>query len=125
MAARFSPDLLARLAAAEEVEIETRMGDAAPAHRTIIWIVVDAAGHVLVRTFLGPGSRWYREIRVRPDCVLHLGDLAVPVTAVPAVRRSLVAACSHGYRQKYAAHRATARMLAAENLPTTLQLLAR
>ena len=50
-------DDLARLARAEEVEIETQAPDG-PAHRTIIWIVVDG-DEVFVRSSTAPDGRWY------------------------------------------------------------------
>jgi hypothetical protein len=48
MTDRFAPDLLERLRGEEEVRIETSRGPDAPAHRTIIWIVVDRQDRVLV-----------------------------------------------------------------------------
>jgi hypothetical protein len=54
----FAEDDLARLEAAEEIEIETQAPGSA-ARRTVIWVVVDD-GEVFVRTYKGPKSRWYR-----------------------------------------------------------------
>jgi len=125
MATSFDPDLLRRLRNVEEVEIGTRAGPGAPAHRTIIWLVVDDHGRVLVRTYLGPGSRWYREAISHPACVLHLNGDAVPVTAVAAQDAERVSACSRGYLVKYGGHRATPAMLHETNLATTLELLPR
>ena len=54
---------LARIDAAQEVEIETQ-APGGSAHRTIIWAVVDDA-EVLIRSYRGATARWYRE-RFRP-----------------------------------------------------------
>jgi hypothetical protein len=125
MAPSFPPNVIGRLRAAEEVEIETAGGPGEAAHRTIIWVVVDDQGRVLVRTYLGPRSRWYREARSQPSCWLHLGGEAIAVTAAPATDEERVEACSRGYLAKYAPHRATSAMLDPVNLPTTLELLPR
>jgi len=125
MATEFEPNLVQTLREVEEVEIETRAGPGAPAHRTIIWLVVDDRNRVLVRTYLGPSSRWYLEAISYPACVLHVSGEAIPVTAVAARDSDRVEACSRGYLAKYGGHRATQAMLSDMNLPTTLELLAR
>lgn len=108
-----------------EVQIETSRGNGAPVHRTTIWVVVDDAGRVLVRTYLGPGSRWYRELLANPDGRLHAGGRVLDVSAVPAADEDRVARCSEELARKYAGLAATPRMLAEANLPTTLELRAR
>jgi len=124
MASPFGRDLLERLRGIEEVEIGTSAPDGT-LHRTIIWVVVDDHDRVLIRSFRGPDARWYREATARPETVLHVDELPVPVTAMAARDPARVAACSHGYLAKYANHRSTMAMLDAENLPTTLELLPR
>jgi len=118
----FAPDLLARLLATDEVRIETRAAPGAPAHRTTIWVVVDDRNRVLIRTYQGPRSRWYREALAQPDCVLWLGSDALAVRLEPASDPDRVAAASRGYRAKYAGDPAVREMVADSVLPTTLEV---
>lgn len=115
--------LLARLSQAEEVEIETSAGPGTTVHRTIVWVVVDERDRVLIRSYLGPGARWYREATMQPACTVLMAGESVPVTAVPALDAERVEACSRGYLAKYAGRRATQQMVDEKNLPTTLELL--
>jgi len=78
----FEPDDLQRLAAAEEVEIETQAPDG-PVHRTIIWVVVDDT-EVFVRSVRGHPARWFREASANPAVALHVDGRRLPVTAIPA-----------------------------------------
>jgi hypothetical protein len=91
---------LAAMAAAEEVDIETR-SPSGELRRTIIWIV-ERDGTVYVRSYRGARGRWYREAVADPDSV---------------------AACSAGLAEKYAGDPSTPAMLAADVLPTTLKLV--
>lgn len=125
MGGSFDRATLEQLRSVEEVEIETSAAPGAERHRTIIWVVVDEGDRVLIRSVRGPAGRWYREALAHPACVLHDGDLAVAVTALPATDAERVAACTRGYLAKYAGDRSTPLMLTAANLPTTLQLLPR
>jgi hypothetical protein len=121
----FASDILGRLRTTEEVHIETRAAPAAPAHRTTIWVVVDERGRVLIRTYRGPTSRWYREAQANPECVLWLGGETVPVRAEAADDPDRIAAASRGYEAKYAGDPAVRGMVAPAQLPTTLELLPR
>jgi hypothetical protein len=125
MTSSFDHDLLDRLRTIEEVEIETSAPQGGSPHRTIIWVVVDEHDRVLIRSFRGPGARWYREAVANPEVTLHFDAVALAATALPARDPARIAACSHGYLAKYADHRSTMAMLDAENLPTTLELLPR
>jgi len=118
----FAPDILDRLRTTDEVRIETRAAPSAPAHRTTIWVVVDEPDRVLIRTYRGPASRWYREVRANPECVLWLGSEPVPVRAEPANDPDRIAAASRGYGAKYAGDPAVRGMVAEVQLPTTLEL---
>ncbi|MEX0629832.1 MAG: DUF2255 family protein [Chloroflexota bacterium] len=121
----FASDILGRLRTTEEVRIETRAAPSAPAHRTTIWVVVDERGRVLIRTYRGPTSRWYREAQANPECVLWFGSHPVPVRAEPANDPDRIAAASRGYEAKYVADPAVRGMVAEAQLPTTLELLPR
>ena len=105
-----------------EVRIETSRGAGAPVHRTIIWVVVDRADRILVRTYLGPRSRWYREALANPRVRLLAGDRAVELVAERADDPDRIAACSEGLRTKYRAGASLDAMLRDEVLATTLEL---
>jgi hypothetical protein len=125
MTDRFSAADLSLLRDRQEVDIETRAGPDSPAHRTTIWIVVDDQDRALIRTYLGPDSRWYREVRAGPDCLLHVAGRVLPVRAVAADDPDRVAAYSAAMQDKYATSRSMRAMLADALLPTTLELLPR
>jgi hypothetical protein len=124
MSERFDPADLALLRDEEEVEIETAASEEGQLHRAIIWVVVDDHDRVLIRSYRGPGARWYREIIARPDGALHVRGRAVPVRAVPATDDERVAACTDVLRTKYAGHTSMPVMLR-QYLETTLELLPR
>jgi hypothetical protein len=110
------------LRTAHEVRIETRRAKDAPVHRTVIWVVVDDAGRVLVRTFLGPESRWYREALRLGRCRLLLNGREVDFAVEPAADPERVRACSDGLRAKYRRSASLDAMLRDEVLGTTLEL---
>ena len=113
---------LALLRDALEVDIETRADDGAPAHRTTIWVVVDPTDRVLVRTYRGPGSRWYREAVGNPVARLLVGDRAIEVRVSVADDDDRIAACTDGLLRKYEGDPATPGMVRDEVLHTTLEL---
>jgi hypothetical protein len=119
----FDTETLGLLDETEEVRIETRRGEDAPEHRTIIWVVV-TGGEVFVRSVRGPKGRWYREISSHPEGALHVEDTRIPVRAASATDESTVEAVSDALRSKYeqSAPGPTAAMLRPEVLPTTLKL---
>lgn len=124
MSAGYDPAVLDALRAEEEVEIETSAGEDGPIHRTIIWVVVDDRGRVLIRSYRGAGARWFREITSRPDTHLHVRGQALAVRAVPATDADRVAACSEEIGRKYAGHHSV-RSMVTKYLETTLELLPR
>ena len=115
----FEPEDLARLAAAKEVEIETQAPDG-PAHRTIIWIVVDGPD-TFVRSYLGERARWYREAVANPAVAIHVDGRRLSATAIPATDPDSVERVSAGFRAKYAPGADTTAM-ATQYLETTLRL---
>ena len=125
MTDRFSPEDLALLGDAEEVRVETRAAEGAPVHRTVIWVVVDRQDRVLIRTYRGPGSRWYREIMAMPECRIRVHHRVLDVRAVPAADPDRIAAYNEALLAKYARARSRQAMLAAELQPTTLELVPR
>ena len=121
----FPPEILDRLREAEEVDIETRRAPGAPAHRTIIWVMVDDRDRVLIRSVRGTRGRWYREAVAHPECTLSVGDSDVPVRAEPAADADRVAAASAQLAVKYVGDPSLGSMLRADVLETTLELLPR
>jgi hypothetical protein len=77
---------------------------------------------VLIRTYRGPGSRWYREVLAWPECVVWAGENGIPVRVEPASDPDRIAAASRGYEAKYATDPALPGMLGDAVLPTTLEL---
>jgi hypothetical protein len=106
---------------AREVEIETRRGEGAPVHRTIIWAVVDD-GDVFVRSLRGRSGRWYRELMSDPSAVLHTQHEEFAVQAVQANDPESVERASEALRRKYSDSRSLASMVADDILETTVKL---
>ena len=118
---KFEESDLAAMAAAEEVDIETR-SPSGELHRTIIWIV-ERDGTVYVRSYRGARGRWYREAVADPDVGIHVDGRRIAARAVAATDPDSVAACSAGLAEKYAGDPSTPAMLADDVLPTTLKLV--
>ena len=119
---RFSPADLELLRTAREVRVVTGK----QRHRTIIWVVVDDQGRVLVRSVRGARGRWYREAVAEPSVALEVGARLIPVRVELAGDADRIEAASQALRTKYARSRGSlAAMLVDEILPTTLELLPR
>lgn len=120
---RFSDDDLHLLRRTAEVEIETRPAADEAVHRTIIWVVVDPADRVLIRSYQGARARWYREALASRTGVILAGDSSVAVRVEPATDDERIKACSRALEAKYPSHGSTQAMLRQEILDTTLELL--
>jgi hypothetical protein len=119
----FDPELRLALRGARTVRIETSAGPGRPVHRAIIWVVVDEAGRVLIRSWLGERGRWYRELRANPIGALFVSGRRVPVRAELADDPERVDACSRALAEKYASARGSLReMLLDKAVEATLQL---
>jgi hypothetical protein len=117
----FEAGFVERVAAADEVEIETRRRGGEGV-RTIIWVVADG-GRVYVRSVMGEQGKWYRRLRAEPAGALHVGGSAAAVRAVPVEDPAEVERVSEALRRKYARQAGSlARMLRPETLGTTLRL---
>ena len=123
MTDRLPGDVIGLLRDAREVDIETRPAPDVPPHRTTIWVVVDDQGRAFIRTYRGPGSRWYREATAAPAVALLSQGQRIEVALEPATDPERVEACSQALRTKYAGAGGLRGMLAAENIPTTLELV--
>ena len=106
------------------VVIETSDRPGARVHRTPIWVAVDGADRVLVRSVRGSAGRWYRELVANPDGALDVGGRRIPFRAERAADGDRIEACNRAIAAKYASSRASvASMLQDEVLDTTLELL--
>jgi hypothetical protein len=124
MTERLPADVLALLRAAREVQIETRPAPDVPPHLTTIWVVVAEDGRTFIRTYRGPGSRWFREATASGRVALLADAQRIEVRLAPATDAASVEACSEAFRTKYRTARASlAAMLRPEVLDTTLELL--
>lgn len=112
------------LATTPEVRIETSAGPGAAVHRTIVWVVVDPQGRAFVRSYRGPGARWYRETLANPACRIHVSGMVVNVSAVPATDPPSITACSEALARKYAGDPSMPPMVR-NHLETTLELVPR
>ncbi len=119
----WDPELLALIDQEAEVDIDTTAADGAT-HRATIWAVV-AAGDVFIRSWKGDRGRWYREIRERPEAVLHVAGRAVRVRAEAATDPASIELVSDGLTAKYGRRspESTAGMLLPATLPTTLRVV--
>jgi hypothetical protein len=124
MARQFNTETLSLLRRTGEVRIETA-SDTGDVHSTIIWVVVDERGRVLIRSYNGPSARWYREALSRSSVVIDANGRRIQATAVVATDDDRIAAASQGFRQKYPDDPATPAMVADAILSTTLELVPR
>lgn len=95
----FSPDDLARIASAEEVDIETQAPGGTP-HRTTIWIVVDGE-EAFVRSVRGSAGRWHREASENPAVALHVDGERLAATAIPATDPESIERVNRALTAKY------------------------
>jgi hypothetical protein len=118
---KFSEPDLAALAAAEEIEIETRAADGT-VHRAIVWPLV-RDGVTYIRSYKGPSGRWYREALADPDVALHVDGRTLPARAEHAPDATSIDACSAALSEKYPSSQSLAAMLAPGVLPTTVRIV--
>ena len=124
MTDRLPADVIALLRETREVQIETRAAPDVPPHLTTIWVVVDADDRAYIRTYRGPGSRWYREATAAGEAVLIADGQRVEVRLVAATDPASIEACSDALRAKYRGSGSSlAGMLVPDVLDTTLELL--
>jgi hypothetical protein len=116
----FSEDDLARIDAAEEVEIETQAPDG-PVHRAIIWVVVDG-GDTFVRSVLGERGRWFREASANPAVALHVDGRRLAATAIPATDPDSIDRINGALRTKYTGIEGFDSMFEPANAATNLRL---
>lgn len=119
----FAPDVLETVRAARVVAIETTHEPGGAPRETLIWVVVDEADRVLVRSVRGPRGRWYRDLESNPFGALLIDGEAIGFRAEHATDPERVEACSRALAAKYPrAAESLSSMLAPDTLPTTLEL---
>lgn len=112
-------DALRAIAESKEVLIETSDGDRRA--RTIIW-TAPHEDEIYIRSFLGDRGVWYQRALVNPDVVLSVGEVSVPMRAVPARDAESIEAATQGFLDKYKPSGSRDAMVASGVLHTTLRL---
>lgn len=112
-------EALRAIAESKEVRIETSEGDTSA--RTIIW-TAPHEGEIYIRSYLGDRGVWYQRALVNPEVVLSVGEVSVPMRAVPARDDASVEAATQGFLDKYIPSGSRDAMVADEVLHTTLRL---
>lgn len=116
----FSHEDLKRIDRAKTVRLETSK-PGGPVHSTIVWAVVDK-DDVFIRSWRGPGARWYREAIANPDVTIGVRKHRIPARAIHAPDPASIARASAELQRKYAGDPATSAMVREEILETTIRL---
>ena len=116
----FEPDDLARIRDAEEIEIETQAPDG-PAHRTTIWIMVEA-DDTFVRSVRGATGRWFVEATANPAVAIHVDGRRIAATAIPASDPDSIDRINRALTAKYTGIEGYDSMLEPDALPTNFRL---
>ena len=116
----FSEDDLARLRAAEEVDIETQAPEGA-VHTTTIWLVVDG-DEVFVRSVRGAAGRWFREATANPAVAVHVDGRRLAATAIPAPDPDSMERVTNAVIAKYTGISGFDSMQNPDIFPATLRL---
>ena len=118
---RFSAELLERLAAVREIQLETRGRHTGLMRRATVWVVVDE-GIPCVRSEFGDAGQWYRNALADPHIGLVIDGRPMAVTATPVTDRERWARVSDALRTKYRHSGSLAIMVRPEVEPMTLAL---
>ena len=95
----WTPDELARIGDADEVQIAFRRRDGSLSTPRIVWVVRDG-DELYVRSVNGRGSAWFRGVQARHEGHLAVGTIARDIEFVEADPDDLDAV----YRAKYGRH---------------------
>ena len=121
--AGFDAGVLATIAQADEVDVESHRRDGST-RRTIIWAVTDG-DHAYVRSIKGAAGVWYRELREDADAALHVDGQRIPVRPTPVHDAAEIERVTAAFRAKYGHTPWIDGVVKPERLPGTLRLEAR
>jgi deazaflavin-dependent oxidoreductase (nitroreductase family) len=96
----FDPNVLAQAARQREIGLTTYGRKTGRPHRVTIWISGDGS-RLFVRSGGGLGRDWTRNVTGRPQVVLHVGGLDVPVLARHVADPNEARAVTQLVRNKY------------------------
>src|SRR5437764_732716 len=118
----WSVDQLDRIGAADELALAARRPDGTLKRAVTIW-VVRVGDEIYVRSYRGPGGRWYRAASARPTGHIASGGIERDVRFVKA-QPETAEAIDAAYREKYARFPAYVEpMLTDQARATTLRLV--
>jgi hypothetical protein len=117
-------DLLRKLAASEEIEIETRRDPKSPTHRTTIWVVPADSG-VYIRSGSRKG-RWYQEALANRNVTIRAGRRKVAARVQRARSAGVIRVVNAAYVDKYSQRwpDSAKSVVRRSGLGTTLRLIA-
>ena len=87
--------------AAREVDLTTFGRSTGRASRRTIWITTDPAGRLYIRSGMGPGRDWPRNLLANQRAVLHIGERDVPVRSRHVTDRAELLASRDAVKGKY------------------------
>ena len=119
-------DELAKIAAAEELELASVRGDDTLGNPVTIW-VVRVGDDLYVRSWKGDAGAWFRAARVRPGGHIEAGGVGKDVTFVAETDDDVNGRIDAAYRAKYRRHgaRYVDPMVAATARAATIKLVPR
>ena len=101
--ATWTPDELAKIAAAEELELASVRHDGRPGKPVTIW-VVRVGDDLYVRSWKGDAGAWFRATQVRHAGHIEAGGVRKDVTFVSETGYDINDRIDAGYREKYRRH---------------------
>lgn len=87
--------------AAREVDLTTFGRTTGRASRRTIWITTEPDGRLFIRSGMGPGRDWPRNLLANQRGVLHIGAQDVPVRACQVTDRAELSASRDAVKRKY------------------------
>jgi uncharacterized protein DUF2255 len=87
--------------AAQEVDLTTFGRTTGRPSRRTIWITTDPAGRLYIRSGMGPGRDWPRNLLANQRAVLHVGEQDVPVRTRHITDRAELLASRDAVKRKY------------------------
>jgi deazaflavin-dependent oxidoreductase (nitroreductase family) len=118
---RFRDEILERLAAVREIQLETVGRRTGVTRRTTMWVVVDE-GIPYVRSEFGDAGQWYRNALADPHVGLVFDGRRHDAIATPVTEQAQWSRVSNALRAKYGHSGSLAIMVRPEVEPMTLAL---